>query len=397
MTAATSTMGRRTQRRSKERLSTAAFLLVSLVIIIWSSTNNSVSLLLSLTKKNEDDSATTTTTVGPLHNSNHTINNTEEYNQQPTRSTTTSNKTATLCLVVKDPQRYYIDEWADYHMIAMGFTGLRIYDNDSPNFSLQGWGHDKPYAHAITRIRFVPGETHNVSTKGEVTYIQDTAYSDCVRAAVRENTDWVAAFDEDEFLILRNHGTILDFMERYCPPPCAQISFNWIVFGSNNKTRHVPVPVTRRFLYSSPRSPKGKWVKSIVDPQAVDLSRSWIHTFPLKRGRLWKDTTGRVLHGRKRWHMQFNHQRPVDVAALHHYARKSLQEFHDKTCVRKDVNRIVTNCTTPANASTTTAVPVLSSDDDDIGPVQFDDSAWQRLRRSVPAFQRYDEVQDLGE
>ena len=61
---------------------------------------------------------------------------------------TLSNKTAALCTVIKDPQKRYIDEWADYHMMAVGFTSLRLYDN-TQNFTLKNWGEDKSYSSNI--------------------------------------------------------------------------------------------------------------------------------------------------------------------------------------------------------------------------------------------------------
>jgi len=40
---------------------------------------------------------------------------------------TDSNKTACLCLVVKDLFQRYIDEWVDYHIMALEFISIQLY------------------------------------------------------------------------------------------------------------------------------------------------------------------------------------------------------------------------------------------------------------------------------
>jgi hypothetical protein len=149
------------------------------------------------------------------------------------------NSTATLCLIVKDPQ-LYLEEWVDYHF-ALGFTGLHIFDN-SPSFNLQDWGKDKSYAGRINVTHHVPKSMYDQQT---------TAYVECIREAASNNISWVADFDVDEFLVLRRHESVLSLMEDHCPWPCGQLSINWITFGSSNRTHYAPVPVTRRFYEHS--------------------------------------------------------------------------------------------------------------------------------------------------
>lgn len=89
-----------------------------------------------------------------------------------------STKRAMLCTVAKDPERRYVDEWADYHA-ALGFAGVRIYDN-TDEFALQGWGYDKSYADLIERIHFIPGVTHPIKKhEGCPSQVQSAAFLDC--------------------------------------------------------------------------------------------------------------------------------------------------------------------------------------------------------------------------
>lgn len=296
-------------------------------------------------------------------------------------------KAALLCLVVKDQYLRYIDEWADYHM-ALGFTGLRLYDN-TDDFVMKNWGNDKPYRNHIERIHFLPNITHKITeykmNKTEVTKNQDTAYMDCVQSAMRRGIEWVAAFDEDEFLVLRNSSSVVEFMDEHCKYPCGQISFNTYRFGSANRSRYVQLPVTRRFQYRD-SSDDGFWVKAIVNPRAVTMKTDfWFHTFPLKNPWLWKDTSGRIITSRnKRWNMQTNRKnakKSFDVAVLHHYNTLSVEEFQYKLDVRKDVNGL--------------EIPRVYPDASFFK--EFDNTAWQILRVLVPSYQMYDSVEDLGE
>ena len=315
---------------------------------------------------------------------------------------TTNNKTATLCLVAKDPQRRYLDEWADYHILALGFTKLRLYDN-TPEFALKDWAKETHKPYPVETIHYMPGVTHswpNSSALSGGTAFQDVVYRDCIRSEVEKGTNWVAAFDLDEFMVLKkkkNNGTtnatttnVLDFMDQYCPPhtSCGQVSLNWVNFGTCNRTKYVPVPVSRR-NFCSEESARSPWVKAIVDPKAVkydDPRLYWIHTFPLHNGRTWLDTTGRVIKARnKRWNMQKNPESPIDVAALYHFRGKSEEEWWYRNCVRADVN----NHTMPCQDNKTKAyVPT--------GPIRHDDTVWQTLRLAIPSYRRFDHVTDLG-
>jgi hypothetical protein len=68
-------------------------------------------------------------------------------------------------------------------------------------FVMKDWVIHKPYADQITRIHFLLNITHNIAEdkngRTEVTKFQDVVYMDCVRSAVDEGIDWIAAFDED--------------------------------------------------------------------------------------------------------------------------------------------------------------------------------------------------------
>lgn len=76
-----------------------------------------------------------------------------------------------------------------------------------------------------------------------------------------------------------------------------------------------------------------------------------------------------------------NFDRPLDVAAIHHYKYLSPKEFYWKSCVRKTVDDKFKDCKNGnANAYA--------------GRI-YDDSAWQALKRNVPKYAMYDEFDDF--
>ena len=68
------------------------------------------------------------------------------FNFEATMNKTDNNMSARLCLVVKDPFQQYIDEWADYHIMALGFISLQLYDN-TDKFIMKDWGIQRQSNH----------------------------------------------------------------------------------------------------------------------------------------------------------------------------------------------------------------------------------------------------------
>ena len=301
-------------------------------------------------------------------------------------------KKATLCTVIKDPHKRYIDEWADYHM-ALGFTGLRLYDN-TDEFVLKDWGTNKTYAAQIDRIHFIPDVTHNITRfEGVKSEVQSEAFMDCIRNAIENDANWVAGFDLDEFLVLRNSTSITTFMDQYCKYPCDQISFNWLMFGPSNRTKYKPVPVTKRFQIRIPHGDENL-VKGIVNPKAVDSTSFWVHTFPMKAPYLWLDTTGKSIKAQnwQRWLRLANPNNPQDVAVIHHYKTLSEEEWHDKNCVRQDVNNLPMPCDEKTAAQTLATFNVKGYRE------IYDDTAWLILKMLLPEYAIYDrlDIEELG-
>lgn len=214
----------------------------------------------------------------------------------------TPNDTAAICVIASE-EDMYVDEWLDFHL-GLGFEHVYIYDN-SENFDLGNeWLDRRPRLTNKVTVKHFPGEGKQLS-----------AYRHCLKNYVRPHGHgWVAFLDVDEFLILKKHANVVDFLLSYCKQ--GSVSLNWQLFGSDNQMTFSPQPVTRRF--------QGQiWVKENIHVKTisnVDAIQPGEPTNPhyarLVSGQQL-DTDGNIVS--KMWS---NRARPIDIALIYHYHTK---------------------------------------------------------------------------
>jgi hypothetical protein len=265
---------------------------------------------------------------------------------------------AALCSIAKDEEAY-VDEWVDYHH-ALGFDSIHIYDN-SATFDLKQWGEEK--GRHVTVIHY-PGQNK-----------QAAAYLDCARKLHKAGKHtWAAFFDLDEFLILKKHAHLEDFLHEQ--RLSGAIGVNWLMFGTNSRTVYSPVPVTKRFMYRLPDdNAVHAHIKSIVNLSAFDLSRTpHVHHPNLIHGTHQKDTNGKIFKG------PFNPNGPTDVAVLYHYHWKSKKEYISK----KQRGRADQRKANPQEVEDAIAAMYQNN-----GTI-FDDAAWIAVKKYVPKYALFD-------
>jgi Glycosyl transferase family 2 len=387
----------------------------------------------------------------------------------PTR-TTTITPAAVLCAMAKDEEAY-LDEWVNYHL-AIGFETIYIYDNSDTN-ELRQWGKAKAAAvqkadssaspvcrqslssslgdHGHddnedtlslppSRVQVLPwpGEARqfdaywdcgNRSVHGTMTDILQGGGHDHVKheergAAIRNNktttmllepATWAAFWDIDEFLILRQHDRVADFLQEYCTS--GSLAISWIIMGGttsvvadNGKTIfpsrqeqrlvYSPVPMTKRFLYrdvSVEGLTNSRHIKSIVKLSDLKLMEEdgsgriapfdHPHLVKLKKGVAQRDTNGRAFSGPRN-----RDDAPRNVAVLYHYNSKSRKEY-----IRK---RLRGRAPLPRNHTSNNdllqkAIGVTVQDDSNSiseNTTLFDDTVWKAVKRYVPEYAIYDQL-----
>ncbi len=144
--------------------------------------------------------------------------------------------TTTVCLIAKNEAPYLV-EWIA-HYLTLGFDKLVIYDNGSNDSTAR---IIRACADLESGIELRPWPDR----PGHAT--QNTAYAD---ALARADTDWIAFFDADELLVLSQHDSIQEFLDRY-PADAWAIGINWVSFGSGGETPYRNKLQAIRFRRSS--------------------------------------------------------------------------------------------------------------------------------------------------
>uniref|UniRef100_A0A7S1UNB7 Glycosyltransferase family 92 protein n=1 Tax=Grammatophora oceanica TaxID=210454 RepID=A0A7S1UNB7_9STRA len=282
-----------------------------------------------------------------------------------------------LCAITKHSSQY-LDEWMDYNLLAIGFYEVYLYDN-SDEFVLQEWKNRRHKKKMNSTA-----DHHDANKRIHVThypgkYTQIPSYKNCTET-FGHRVDYLAYFDDDEFLVLYKHRTVGDFVLEHLVNG-SSLTVNWQYFGNANHTIASPLPVTKRFQHTVSTFP-GTGVKSIVRPQDF-LGMKHPHAIYLQPKSdppraAWRDTTRQIANytddGAQNWN------KPSDVALLYHYKYKSEQEWLYKSCIRQDIgNRQDWNC----------------DQRPEVGYIK-DDTAWRILSERVPKYQMFEEFPDYG-
>jgi len=199
--------------------------------------------------------------------------------------------TALVCMAKNE--EYYIQEWITYHH-KLGFNNIIIYAND--------WN----YLNTSQGVKVIRFNGSCQQTKIYNSFLNN--YS--------KDYNWVAFFDVDEFLVLKQHNNIQSFLTEY--EDCNAIGINWCIFGNNNHTKVINdnYNVLSRFTRRNKELYKpNEHIKTIV--KIPTSSTQDIHNV----NGLWFNLNKEIRSG------PFNS--PVDwsVAQLNHYFTKSDEEF----------------------------------------------------------------------
>ena len=134
------------------------------------------------------------------------------------------NNKSSVCLIAKNEALYLI-EWVA-HYVALGFDEIIIYDDLSTDNT--------------------EALLENLNNCGLIKYIkwhgedgespQMSAYR---HAAQTTKCQYIAFFDADEFLVLKDFSFVNNFLKQFDNKPnVAAIAFNWRMFGDNGRKKY---------------------------------------------------------------------------------------------------------------------------------------------------------------
>lgn len=217
-------------------------------------------------------------------------------------------------VVIVIQEEPYIFEFVNYYL-QIGFDKIYIYDNSETN-TLHGFNY---FSDNKVRCIHFPGKQR-----------QFPAYYHYLRHYSSQHK-WTAIFDTDEFLVLRKHTNIHDFLNEYCEN--GGIGINWKMFGSSNLFHYSNEHVTKRFIKCNDTI--DQHIKMIFRSEHV-LNFSDPHYFRCLHG--VRDTNGKEIT------CPSNPNGSEDVAILHHYFTKSYDEFQlKKNRGRSDISELRTD------------------------------------------------------
>jgi hypothetical protein len=212
---------------------------------------------------------------------------------------------AIVCIAKKEHD--YIEEFVKYH-IGIGFKRIYLYDNeDVPTYkSLL-----KEYEQDIV-VTHIP---HNNYHKP----VQCIALDHFVNNYLfSHDITHVAHIDIDEFIVLKKHANITEFINEYIKDDCQGIGMNWRFFGSSGRSEKTNEPVTQRFTMCENNG--NMHIKTLFKKDNF-IRYNTPHDIVLKKGYI-KSTNGFIIEG------PFNNNNiDLSVIQLNHYKCKTLPEF----------------------------------------------------------------------
>jgi hypothetical protein len=202
-----------------------------------------------------------------------------------------------VCLICKD-ENPYLQEWLEYHR-SIGFTHFFIYDNNSKIPISETLKYEK--------------DCSVILWKDDEVGKQSNAYFDCCK----KNRDykWILFIDTDEFLILKKHKTIQEFLGDY--DAFYAVGLNWICFtGSGHESR------AEWFKYDKyiPLDDEvNTHIKSFVRPKSVKLPPKDPHKFSVVTVNEHKNLIKGPLY-----------KHSSDIAYIRHNITRSRNEYIEK-------------------------------------------------------------------
>jgi hypothetical protein len=223
----------------------------------------------------------------------------------------------TICLaaILRDEEPF-LDEWLVYHKM-IGIDHFFLYD-DAPDLPLQKLL--QPHADYITVIPW-----YYMHDERQGKNRQTKAYMHAV-TEFSAGFEWITFIDGDEFIVLRKHDTINEFLAGF--PEAISITLRWHVFGHNGYYDDPPGLIIASLIRRK-RMPVYT-VKSITRPQVIrDIQSAHICV---------QKYSSRVDANNRAYEVDI-YEGISDVAHINHYQCRSFKNWMQRTtrgCVNSD-------------------------------------------------------------
>ena len=221
-----------------------------------------------------------------------------------------------VILCIAKTEEKYIEEFVRYHL-AIGFTKIFIFDNEEfPTYKKLL----KPYNEYIEHFHLpIPGCQQKMLDSFVNNVLPNAKFTHIIH------------MDIDEFIVLKKHKNIIEFIKDYIKNDCEAIAINWRFFGSYTSSSDETQPVTQRFTMCEKKA--NRHIKTI---SAIDnIAKIYPHHVILNKGSI-KRTNGETI--RCWWDVNEDKDIDTSVIQMNHYKSKTWKEFKDVHSRRGDVN-----------------------------------------------------------
>ena len=152
-----------------------------------------------------------------------------------------------LCAIGKE-ENLYAREFVEYY-ISMGFDKIIIFDNNDIN--------GERFSDVINE--FIKNKTVEIKDLRGLKQVQIPSYNYCYRKYMYLY-DWIAFFDFDEFLFIKNHSKVKDYLYSSEFNKCPLLLFNWYIYDDNNLLKYDNRTMIQRFTHLKYISEETKFI-----------------------------------------------------------------------------------------------------------------------------------------
>ena len=227
-------------------------------------------------------------------------NKREKSNAKPPTNT---NITSVICVLMKFEETY-VDEWITYHKL-LGFNHIHIMENGD-NMTDKMKLLPDIYGNLVS-VEHYPGIE-----------IQAKSYQSCAKR-YNQTGHWIAFIDSDEFIMLRKHHSINDFIQEIALI-ADSVSIHRVIFGSNHLKYYQNLPVLMRFTRRG--TSIDNMMKTIAHAPSIKEAR--VHASVMHREQRRVDANGNRVGDLS---AGTHRNKKENVAVIYHYRMKSEEEY----------------------------------------------------------------------
>ena len=230
------------------------------------------------------------------------------------------NKLVKVCLcTIGKKENLYASEFV-IHYKKIGYDKIFIYDNNDID--------DEKFEDVLNKKKlnnFVKIINYR-GYRGKRQKPQFDAFIDCYEKN-KNNYDWLSFFDFDEFLELKKHKNIKEYLNDKIFKKCSNIKINWLIFSDNDLLYYENIPVQKRFKKPLFHFKDNRKIKSTVRGKLkFNYWRGMKNPHSSKNNLKTCNSMGKITDPKAFYSSPFNYE----FSYLKHYSTKTIEEYCNK-------------------------------------------------------------------